>query len=812
MAVRVPSLGFALLLLIGAAAADNRAIYQEHLSPVFAVHCASCHGTSAPQSEFSTTSLESVLKGGKRGRAIVPGSARDSLMIQYLRGARAPKMPLGGSLPAETIDRIAKAIDAMRPAAESGPVEDQHLRWLLKPPKAPMVPATTNTAWVRNPIDAFILAKLDARGLKPAPEAERRLLLRRLYFDLIGLPPTPEEARQFLNDPDPNAYEKLADRLLGDPRYGERYARHWLDLARYAESDGFAVDSERPTAWRYRDYVIRAFNEDKPYDLFVMEQLAGDELRDKRLKEEDRSERLAALGFLRMATWEADATSKKQLRQDFLNEVTATTGSVFLGLTVGCAQCHDHKYDPVPTRDFYRLQAFFAATGVDELPAPFVEAERPKEMKRLLRQYEDELEAAKEDLDRRKEELKQRFMTLKSAKADDPAVAEFLKELNVANAFFQEREDKIFREPEWRRYSDARDRVRKLTELMRRYRPVAYTVKDLTPPNVPEVPETRVLHRGELEAKGEAVQPGFLECVAGKVEPAKIPFSGESSGRRLALAQWIASADNPLTARVIANRVWQWHFGEGLVRTPSDFGKNGARPEHPELLDWLAAKLVEEKWSLKALHRLILTSSAYRQSVEHPEAKHHADTDPNNQLPWRMNWRRMDAEVLRDTLLALGGRLNPERGGPGALLDVPADVADGFEFFKWFPSEEGAQSRRTIYTFQRRSVVDPMMETFDVASIAASCPRRNTTTVAPQALTLMNGALPNAAAKQFAARVAEMAGPDAGRQVEYAFWAALSRAPSAEELRKARQLALTLDGLAQLALVLFNMNEFLYVE
>jgi hypothetical protein len=347
---------------------------------------------------------------------------------------------------------------------------------------------------------------------------------------------------------------------------------------------------------------------------------------------------------------------------------------------------------------------------------------------------------------------------------------------------------------------------------MQRYRPLAYAVKDVMPPDVPELPVTHILQGGELDAKQEPVEPGFPQCFTGNSAPAKIPFSGGSSGRRLALAQWIGSADNPLTARVMANRIWQWHFGEGLVRTPSDFGKNGVRPEDPELLDWLATKFVEEKWSIKALHRLILTSSTYRQSVEHPDAKRQSDLDPENRLLWRMNWRRMDAEVIRDTLLMLSGRLNPERGGPGALLEVPADVAEGFEFFKWFPSEESQQMRRTVYTFQRRSVVDPVMETFDVSNIAAACPRRNTTTVAPQALTLMNGPLANTAAKSFGARIAERAGPNPEERVEYAFLATLGRAPSDGERQKARELAATPKGLAQLALVLFNTNAFLYVE
>lgn len=736
--------------------------------------------------------------------------------MQYVRGEKSPRMPLGGALPADVTEELAKAIDGMQPLATAKAAQrDEYLEWLLKPPKARTVPPVQASDWVRNPIDAFLLARLEVKGMSPAPPAGRRGLIRRMYFDLIGLPPRPEDVKRFLNDSDPLAYQKLVDKLLADPRYGIRWARHWLDLTRYAESDGFAVDSERPTAWRYRDYVIRAFNDDKPYDLFIKEQIAGDEVRDKRLKEENRPERLVALGFLRMGTWEADATSKQQLRQDFLNEVTGTTASVFLGLTAGCAQCHNHKYDPVPQRDFYRQQAFFAPTGVDEISAPFIEAENPKEMKRLHRQFEDGAEIAREQLDNHKEDLKRRFIESKKLKPEDPAVAEFMRELNVANAFFQEREDPIFKEQVWKNYLDAKHRLQKLTELQRRYQPVAYAVKDITPPNVPALPDTHVLEAGELDAKGEKVDPGFLTCVTGKEEPAKIPFSGGTSGRRLALAEWIASPENPFTARLMVNRIWQFHFGEGIVRTTSDLGKNGSRPSHPELLDWLATQFIERKWSIKEMHRLMLTSNAYRQSTEHPEAEKYANLDPGNHLLWRMNWMRLEAEALRDSLLFLSGRLNEARGGPGALLDVPDDVAEGFEFFKWFPSEEAEQLRRTIYTFQRRSVIDPMLEVFDVANANSSCSRRSATTVAPQALTLLNAELPNREAGYFAARVAEEAGPEPDKQIEHAFWLVLSRAPSENEKLRSRELLRKYprkEGLTYLGLVLFNLNEFLYLE
>jgi hypothetical protein len=801
-----------LVICSAALASDSQSVFKERIAPVLQANCASCHAGTKPQGDLSTTTYDALLKGGKHGPAIVPGSSQKSPLIQYVRGEKTPRMPLGGALPEHVIKELAEAIDSMAPAKPASST-DAHLTWLLKTPAKIEPPVVKNAAWVVNPIDAFILAKLEAKDMTPAAAADKRAIVRRVYFDLIGLPPTAEEAGNFIEDNSPEAYEKLVDKLLADPRYGVRWARHWLDLARYAESDGFAVDVERPTAWRYRDYVIRAFNSDKPYDLFIKEQIAGDELRSQ--SESERAEHLIALGFLRMATWEIDATSKQQLRQDFLNEITSTTASAFLGLTAGCAQCHNHKYDPIPQRDFYRLQAFFAATGIDDLPAPFIEAESPAEMKRLYRRYEDEVDAAKQELEKRKESLKQRFIETKKLKPDDQAVKDFLRELNVANVFFQEREDPIFKEEVWRQYLEGKDRLQQLTELQRRYRPVAYTVKDIVPPNVPSIAETYILDAGELDAKGAKVEPGFFECIVGDAKPAKIPFSGGSSGRRLALAEWIAAPENPLTARVMVNRIWQNHFGEGLVRTPSDFGMNGARPTHPELLDWLANKFVENKWSIKAMHKLMLTSNAYRMSTEHPRWKEYSEADPNNELLWRRNWKRLDAEVLRDSLLSISGLLNPTGGGPGVLLDVPADVSEGFEFFKWFPSPDAEQNRRSIYTFQRRSVVNPMLETFDVANMNASCSRRNATTVAPQALTLFNGELSNKAAHSLAGKIVEHAGSETSRQIDYAFRSTLSRNPTDIEREKAAALLAKYpgdSGLSYLGLVLFNTNEFLHQE
>jgi len=780
-------------------------LFNTEILPVVSKACAGCHDGTKAQSDLVVTSLDGLIKGGRRGAAIVPGSASASLLIQYIKGDRGPRMPLGGApLNAAAMDRLARAINALAPrAATPASGREQHLAWLLKAPRRPATPAVSGSSWVRNPIDAFVLSRLESAGMRPAPPASPRALLRRLYFGLIGLPPTPAEARAFLEDRSADAYERLVDRLLADPRYGARWARHWLDLARYAESDGFAIDGERPAAWRYRDYVIRSFNANKPYDEFVKEQLAGDEAGGG-------PERLVAMGFLRMSTWEADANSKQQLRQDFLNEVTGTTSAVFLGLTAGCAQCHDHKYDPIPQRDFYRLQAFFAATAIEESNAPFIPAEDPGEMRRRFRRYEDALETATAGLDQRREALKQRFMAIRKVKEDHQTVKDFLRDLGVRNAFFQERDKDILDQGEWKSYREAKDQVDELTETVRRYRPVAYTVRDVTPPQVPAIHDTYVLQSGELAAKAEKVEPGFLESIAGHRNPAVIPFKGGSSGRRTALAEWISSAENPLTARVMANRVWQHHFGEGIVRTPSDFGINGERPTHPELLDWLAAEFVARKWSVKDLHRLILTSNTWRQSVENEQAPRYATDDPGNRLLWRQNWQRLDSEVLRDTLLSLSGRLNAAQGGPGALFEVPADVAEGFEFFKWFPSPAAEQNRRSIYTFQRRSVVDPLMETFDVANNSGTCARRIPTVVAPQALTLMNGDLANLAARHFAGRVT---GGSPGESIRNAFGGRRCRDPSPAELDRAQTLlARDTSGLRHLAVVLFNLNEFLYLE
>ncbi len=808
--IRTGILG-AILAVTPVWAAPEDTVFRDRIEPILKANCTACHSGPQAQAGLSVANLADLLKGGKRGPAISPGRSSQSLLVQFVKGEKNPRMPVGGKpLQDGLVAALASAIDSMKPIKQAVAAND-HANWVFSAPVAPKVPDPNQAAWVRNPIDAFVLTKLEAKGFTPAPFASKRALLRRIYFDLIGLPPTEEESRSFLDDETPDAYEKLVDKLLADRHYGERWARHWLDLVRFAESDGFAIDGERPTAWRYRDYVIRAFNDDKSYDIFVQEQLAGDEMQRRPAVRggQIENEGLLALGFLRMGPFERDANFDAQLRLDWLNEMTGTTTQVFLGLTVGCARCHDHKYDPIPQKDFYRMQAFFAATRIDERPMPFLEAEGRLAMRQTLRRLEDELETAGERLKGIEKDLRAKLAA--SKQTDDKKA-----EANNLQRVLADKDNRTLTAEERTLHQGAAERVQKITLEMARFQPIAYSVNEVAPPAVLEIEPTHVLAGGERSAKMAAVEPGFPQRITGNSEAAKIPFAGRyRSGRRQALAEWLVSPANPLTARVMVNRIWQHHFGEGLVRTPSDFGMNGERPSHPELLDWLATQFVEKKWSVKAMHRLMLTSNTYRQSTRHPDAKTIGESDPDNRLLSRMNWLRIESEVLRDSILALSGGLNHEAGGPGMFFRVKDEVAQGFQMFKWYPSDEKAQLRRSIYAFQRRSLSMPLMEVFDAANMSESCSRRSVTTVAPQALTLLNGELTALESKRFAARVVELAGADPGRQIVKAFSLALLRDPSSGELQAARALyeGRSPEGaLTRLSTALFNLNEFLYLE
>ncbi|MCI0703552.1 MAG: DUF1549 and DUF1553 domain-containing protein, partial [Planctomycetia bacterium] len=557
---------------------------------------------------------------------------------------------------------VANALPAADPLPED---------WAFRAYKRPAVPEIPNAKpQVKNPIDKFLIAKLSDKGLSFAPEADRRTLIRRMYFDLIGLPPTPEQVEAFVNDKSPDAYEKVVDQLLASPQYGERMALYWLDLVRFAETDGFKADDIRPLAWRYRDYVIRSFNADKPYDRFVKEQLAGDELYP------DDTDALIATGFLRHFPDEYNAVNLEQRRYEILTDITDTTSATFLGLTMGCARCHDHKYDPVMQSDYFRMQAFFA--GFWPVEVPLLKPSERVEWEKKRTEWESKTAdvrsaiAKLEEPHRKKESNRQRGRFPEEyAKLLDVPFAKrtsFEKQIAVMveRQVYDTNKDvsKSIKGAEKKEYDGLKAKLAELSKGKPADPPPVMAMTDL-----PDPPTTHLYKRGDWRKPGEELVPGFIAKIDDR--DADVKPMGGSSGRRAALANWIASKENPLTARVIVNRLWQQHFGKGLVGTASDFGVAGDRPTHPELLDWLATELVNpdrkgggeaKPWSLKHIHRFIVTSTAYKQSTKGAEAG--AKADPENTLLWQYPRRRLDGEALRDAMLAVSGQLNLKAGGP----------------------------------------------------------------------------------------------------------------------------------------------------
>ncbi len=809
---------------VGAAKPVALISYREEVEPIFKSTCGSCHSSDKHSSGFVVETPEALFKGGTRVgvKVVVPGKPAESLLLAYLHGTKQPRMPLNS--PALDADKL-KTIETW--IAQGAKIDAIKLGYPYTAPVAHAIPHVKNAAWVKNPMDAFILAKLEAKGLKPALPAPKFTLLRRVYADLIGEPPTPQEADSFLNDTAPDAYAKLVDRLLADPRYGERWARHWLDLVRYAETHGFENDGTRPHAWRYRDYVIRAFNSDKPYDRFLKEQVGGDELYPKD------ADSVTATGFARLGPWDELSTDPPQRWQDYLNDVTDTTGSVVLGLTVGCARCHNHKYDRVTQADYYRLQSFYAGTK-------WVETHLPEGSDNAA--YAEKTAAPKARL----EALRKQLADLRNSHRD-MAIAEkqkLAKNGEKITKIQDEEIDRYLKDAD----RDARNRIesdiRGLESQIAPYEPVAEAISEDNRAGVTE----HILLRGSLATPGPEVKPGFLaSLVGGEEKPADVtpPTTGNTSGRRAALANWLGSRDNPMTARVMVNRIWQHHFGKGIVASPSDFGRNGDRPSHPELLDWLAIQFMDQGWSLKKMHRLMLLSNTYQMSSKlDPIA---IKADPYNALLWRMNRIRLEGEPLRDSILAVSGRLNPAMGGPSVYPKVSDEVLSTGSTHKWGASSEADGLRRTIYVFQRRSLVLPIVEAFDGADMTNTCPRRSATTIAPQALALFNGDFTRTEAKFFAERVTKDAGDDAAKQIERAYQIALCRRPTAAQKQAAldflsRQAQLHLDtthqaskgasvqqagfnapdaktqkeaaraALADFCHVLINTNEFIYLD
>ena len=786
-------LTLAQLLAAPDAANDAPAILQQK--------CGQCHGASSGMSGLKVTSRENLLKGGSRGAALIPGKSADSLLYKVVAHIGDVSMPPGGALPPDEVAAIKTWIDAGATwTAGTTTSTAANTWWAFKKPVRPAVPASAD----KNPIDAFIDRKLSTAAVPKSPAADRLTLLRRASYDLLGLPPAQAEIDQFLNDKSPDAWEHQIDRLLASPRYGEKWGQHWLDLARYGDTAGFEQDPYLLIAWRYRDYVIKSFNEDKPYDRFVKEQIAGDELYPTD------PEARTGTGFYRVGPnrdmlFKVEDINLVEKRIDMVD----TTGGVFLGLTIGCARCHDHKFDPIPQRDYYRTQAIFQPAVADKVFLDY----NPS------RQYDIAENSRTFKLWQTSEEI-QGILKKYQKELREKKLAELPQDVQAA-----------FKVPEEKRTKEERDRV---TENEGKVRVTPAEVNGLMdqpdkermdaiskrllqtfsnygpPPMAPgiidvgrDAPKTFIAIRGNPDAPGDEVQPGFLSALGGADIP-EPPLHATSTGRRAALAEFIASPDNPLTARVMVNRIWQFHFGSGLVKTPSDFGIRSGLPGNPELLDWLATEFVARKWSIKSMNKLIMMSDAYQRSANPtPVAR---DKDPENELLSHMNRRRLEAEELRDASLEVTGELSLKMGGLPVVPPLSKEELFGMignPQSSWSVTPDPAEhKRRTIYMIVKRTFQQPMAQSFDGPDGILSCPRRNESTTAPQSLELLNSAFTMERAKTLAAKISSPQDT----------WKAIyGRVPTPEE-QKAADEFLTRQPMTELIRALMNTNEFLYVD
>ncbi len=802
------------------------AFFTEEVRPVLQENCIACHGGDAPMGGLQLTSRAAILKGGASGPSVSLKTPGESLLLAAVN-YQGRQMPPRGKMTPKQIEILTRwvrmglpwpegeAADLGKDERHAGPpkVTPRAMKfWSFQPVKRPKTPRVKRQSWVRNPIDAFVLRRLEAAGITPNPPAGKVALLRRVHYDLTGLPPTPEEVRAFLADTSAAAYEKVVDRLLASPRYGEKWGRHWLDLVRYAETNSYERDGHKPNAWRYRDYVIRAFNRDKPYDQFLLEQLAGDELAPRT------PEKLIATGYCRLGLWDDEPADPEQALYDDLDDIASTTGQVFLGLTVGCARCHDHKIDPLPQKDYYRFLAFF--NGVRRYGVRSADSVAQASLRSIAPEAEQKRYADAASVHKAKEQANgEQIAAIEKKVAGDftPAEKEEFRTEAARAPILKKRVPGLLSQAEFDRYLALREERKDLE----RSRPPALDMA-LCVTEVGATPRpTHVLLRGNPHAAAESVEPGFPSVLAPPAPEIAPPAQGESSGRRLSLARWIASKENPLTARVMANRVWQYHFGRGIVRSPNNFGFGGDKPTHPELLDWLASELVARGWRLKPIHKQIVTSATYRMSARaDPKA---LVRDPENDLFWRFDMRRLQAEEIRDSILAANGSLNLAPGGPSFYPAIPPEVLAGQSRpgEGWGKSSEEEQRRRSVYSYVKRSLITPIIARFDGPETDSTCPARFATTQPTQALGMLNGDFVNEQARVFAAYLREQTGPSPADQVKLALWRTLQRAPTAAEIERGVTLIASLrrsekiseDGaLAYFCVVALNLNEFIYLD
>jgi mono/diheme cytochrome c family protein len=782
-------LSLGLTLLLPALAAAEPVDYASQIKTIFAQHCASCHGPDKQRGGLRLDCASGILQGGNSGPALVAGKSADSLMLKAVtavaEGDIKPMPPKGPRLGAEQVALLRAWIDqgAKFPASETVVASRSSKHWSFQPITRPALPEIRNPqSEIRNPIDRFILAELEKKGIAPSPEADRVTLIRRLSLDLIGLPPTPAEVDAFVRDTAPDAYERLVDRLLASPHYGERWGRHWLDLARYADSNGYSIDAPR-SIWKYRDWVIGAINRDMPFDRFTIEQLAGDLLPNAALEQK------IATGFHRNTQINQEGgIDVEQFRVESIVDRVNTTGSVWLGITIGCCQCHDHKFDPFPMRDYYSMFAFF--NSVDE---PTLELASPEQLKK-------------------KKELQARITALeKRLKAIDSATAERVEKWEEGlrgearkslppevqavlalppNGRSVEQQQVVI--DAYRNQDQARHvaaglgqpylAAAQLTVLTQR-RSLAAEIASLSK-QVPQTVSTLIVQEratprptnihlaGDFTRKGAVVKPQTPEVLP--------PLEVKGAASRLDLANWIVDPRNPLTARVLVNRLWERYFGLGIVETENDFGTQGTLPSHPELLDWLASEMIAQHWSLKAMHRLIVTSATYRQSSKaRPDLQ---TIDPRNRLLARQNRVRLEAEVVRDVALAASGLLNPTIGGPGVFPPQPDGVYKFTQVPKdWKTSTGPDRFRRGVYTWIWRSLPHPGLTVFDAPDGVVACTRRNRSNTPLQALTLLNDQAALEFAQGLAIRILRDSSTDDESRIRQAFRVCVAREPNARE-------------------------------
>ena len=704
--------------------------FEKQVAPILVRRCLECHSGDEPSGELNLATASGLKKGGASGPAFVDGKPGESPLVERVTAGEMPLAKREGKplpLPRAEVDVLTAwaAAGAQWPAGRKLELYEATTGsragrdwWALQPVQRPLIPAGAAVS----PIDRFIERDLAARGWHPAPQADRRTLIRRLSFDLLGLPPTLDDLARFEADPSPDAYDKRVDRMLASVHIGERYGRHWLDVARYAETCGYERDQAKPHAWKYRDWVVNSFNSDVPYDRFIVEQLAGDELPDRCEKT------VTATGFLRLGTWNDEPNDPQEYKYERLEDMVHATATAFLALTVKCARCHDHKFDPVPQRDYYGMAAAYWAGPIE------------------------------------------------------PGPRELLG-------------------------GPPRERL-------------GFDVLGWTDRGA-RVPPLRLLKKGDPNQPGDEVGFAFLSSIPSLNRALETPApDAATTGRRLALARWIADPANPLTARVWVNRLWGHHFGAGIGRSPDNFGFTGEKPTHPELLDYLASELVRHEWQSKSLHRIMVTSATYRQASIHPRQDEYAQADAGDRLWWRAHRKRLDAESLRDALLFAAGELNAARvGGPSFVPRISAEALEGWsrKGAEWTPSPPDQQRRRALYAFVKRGLLPPTWTTFDAPDTTLPCGQRDVTIVAPQALALLNNEFVHLCSDSLAKR----AGSDHDAAfVRFAWRFALAREPRRSEIDSAlahlaaqkKRLGSDERARSSLALVLLNTNEFIYID